>query len=396
MDTWWRRLAKSEYSGLLLLVIITLALHFSIILQPAELAFDEQHYVKDARAILAGQDTQRPEHPPLAKLIIVSGVYLFGDNPGGWRFFSVIFGTLCIIFFYLLCRRLASREVSLLATFLLSLENLTFLQASVAMLDVFSLAFTLLSFWLFLKGKYWLAGLAVGLSALAKLNGALAIVVIGVYWLITRRAKFYEMAMTAVVAPVSFLALMPLCNFAINRQFMDPIAQVRTMLSLSGSLTFASVKSEILSRPWEWVLYPKVMYYWYTPHYVGAISFNIWALIIPAVGYMIFRAIKRDQASFFGLAWFFGTYLVWIPASIVTDRVSFLYYFYPTVGAICLGLGLGMSRLLDVWRRRRTGKLRWVALLSVCGFLLIHVAVFVILAPVFYKWVKIFPILPQT
>ena len=42
---------------------------------------------------------------------------------------------------------------SFLATFLLSLENLSFVQASIAMLDVYSLAFMLLPFWLYLKGR---------------------------------------------------------------------------------------------------------------------------------------------------------------------------------------------------------------------------------------------------
>jgi len=41
--------------------------------------FDEQHYVPDARSILAGNGTQRLEHPPLAKLFIAAGIAIFGD-----------------------------------------------------------------------------------------------------------------------------------------------------------------------------------------------------------------------------------------------------------------------------------------------------------------------------
>ncbi len=41
-------------------------LHFCIINQPAQLMFDEQHYVPDGRNILWGEGSQRFEHPPWA------------------------------------------------------------------------------------------------------------------------------------------------------------------------------------------------------------------------------------------------------------------------------------------------------------------------------------------
>ena len=76
--------------------------------------------------------------------------------------------------------------------------------------------------------------------------------------------------------------------------------------------------------------------------------------------------------------------------NLITDRISFIYYFYPTVGAICIGLGLGLSQLLDVWESKKQGKLRWGAMLAVAGYLVCHIAVFVILSPVFARWVPLF------
>ena len=84
------RLGKWEYLGLCLLVLVTLVMHFSIIMQPDVVVFDEQYYVDDARSILQGDDTLRPEHPPLGKLFVVLGMFVFGDNPLGWRFFSTL------------------------------------------------------------------------------------------------------------------------------------------------------------------------------------------------------------------------------------------------------------------------------------------------------------------
>ncbi len=381
------RLSKWEYTWLCLLVLVILAMHFSIIMQPAELVFDEQYYITDASSILQGDGTLRPEHPPLGRLFITFGIFLFGDNPLGWRFFPILFGAICIMLFYLVCRQLAMpKRASFLATFLLALDNLSFIQASIAMLDVYSLTFMLLSFWLYLKGRYLLSGVSVGLSALAKLSGVLALPVILLHWLLTKRAGPIQFAVSMLSAYASFLLLMPLFDFVVSRQLLNPIGRIYTMLTMGSNLTFANVTASNASRPWDWILRPEIMSYWYEPHYIGAISFTIWALIIPAVFYMAFRAAKGSSAGLFGVSWFVSTYLFWIPVSLITDRISYLYYFYPTVGAIGIGLGLGLSRLLGVWETRREGKLRWVAMLTASGYLLLHVGVFVILSPLSTWW----------
>jgi hypothetical protein len=104
---------KWEYTWLCVIVLVSLALHFSLILMPPQPIYDEQFYVDDARSILAGQSTLRPEHPSLGKLFVVAGISIFGDGPMGWRFFSVVFGAGGIILFYLICRQLAmSRRAS--------------------------------------------------------------------------------------------------------------------------------------------------------------------------------------------------------------------------------------------------------------------------------------------
>ena len=179
-----------EYTWLCVMVLATMALHFSVILMPDKPVYDEQFYVADSRSILAGHGTLRPEHPSLGKDFIVAGIRLFGDGPMGWRFFSVIFGTAGIVLLYLICRQLAtSRLAAYLATFLFAFENMSFVQASIGMLDVYCVTLMLASFWLYLKGRYPLAGIMVGLSALAKLNGALAVIPIGLHWLLTRRDR---------------------------------------------------------------------------------------------------------------------------------------------------------------------------------------------------------------
>jgi len=376
-----------EYFWLYLLVLVTLILHVVIIGNPSALILDELHYVPDARSIMLNQETMHLEHPPLAKLFIVGGISLFGDNFWGWRFFSVVFGTVTIVLFYFLCRRLTmSRNAASIATFLLALENMTFVQASVAMLDVYCLTFMMASFLLYASRKYASSGVAVALAALAKLNGALVALAMFIHWLFRRQGRSWWFVLTIVLAPVAFVGLMALFDLVIVRDFsalVDPITRIKTMLSLSGSLTFAAADHPAMSRPWEWLIYYKPMAYWHTPHYLSAISPSIWALTIPTFGYMIYRAVKGSSAGLFGAAWFASTYLVWIPVSLITNRVSYIYYFYPTIGAVCLGLGLGLSQLLDFYRERRPGKLKKTVLALFVFYLVFHLACFIILSPLF-------------
>ncbi|MFC1592866.1 glycosyltransferase family 39 protein, partial [Candidatus Omnitrophota bacterium] len=260
------RLGKWEYIWISLLVLATLAMHFSLINQPGELVFDEQYYVNDARSILNGDSSYRQEHPPLGQLLVAFSMLLFGDNPLGWRFLSIIFGTAGIVFFYLICRQLAmSRRASFLATFLLALENQSFIQASVAMPDVYSVTFMLISFWLYLKGNYPLAGVLVCFSTLAKLSGALALPAIVLHWLLVRRDRSLHFSASMILAPLLFIVLIPLFDFAIFRQLIDPVTRIATMLSMSSSVTFTLVTHPYASYPWEWKLQPQIMPYWYLP-----------------------------------------------------------------------------------------------------------------------------------
>ncbi len=383
-----------EHFFMCVVVAITLAMHFSTVSPPADTILDEIHYVKDARVIITEHETERPEHPDLAKLIIVGGIEAFGDNAWGWRVFPILFGTAGIVMFYFLCRKLEmGRTGSNLATFLLAFENASYVQNHVAMLDVFYVTFMIAAFLLYVSKRYLLSGVGIGLSALSKLDGALAAPVVFVHWLFSKRQKRSPwFGLTALFSIITFMEGMILFAWIITRQFnasIDPIARIREMLQLTGSLTFANVTHPALSRPWQWLIGYKPMAYYVDPHYTSAISFTVWALAIPAFVYMVWKAIRGSEAGLFGAAWFFGTYLIWIPLDIITNRATYPYYFYPTIGSLCIGIALGLSDLVGFFKRRRTGKLRWVAISFVILVIVLHLVSFYILSPVFnydYNW----------
>jgi dolichyl-phosphate-mannose-protein mannosyltransferase len=478
----WLKLRNREYTPLGLLVIIVLILHFSTILQPQDLVFDEQYYVPSAGYIIQGEGTDRTEHPPLAQLIITAGILVFGDNPFGWRIFTVLFSVAGLVFFYMIGRQLGlNRKYAFLATFLLSFENLSFIMGSVAMLDVFSLTFMLGSFWLYLKGRYASSGLMVALATLCKLTGILALPVILVHWLLTRpsfasplrgeekgegdfpsslrapllpkQSQFYKRSLEGIypiglflaTSLASFFLLMPLLEFAIWHKWLNPFLQVKTMLTINAGSTFAAYPSEMLSRPWDWLIRPEILTFWIDPHYIAMISPPIWVLIIPAAAYSIFILLKQKfwvlphfllpfwsppvaaeatknrpltchsggvlpetpqdseesggvdhyystrlttsgDIALFALIWFTFTYLIWISVSLISDRMSYIYYIYPAIGSVCLAISMAVAELNKLINRQSNSILKkWLDII-IPLYLLLCLGAFVILSPIPYWW----------
>lgn len=401
------RILHREYLWLCVIVAVTLALHFTLIYQEyhpfflfqqvtshnyflkhTDTIFDEKYYVSDAGSILTGNGTQRPEHLPLGKLIIVAGMKIFGDNPLGWRFFPILMGAAGIVFFYLVCRRLnMSKTAAYLATFFLAFENQTFIITGIAMLDVSLLPLMLISFWLYLRKNYLLAGIFIGLSGLVKLTGFMVLPVIVLHWIAMRREGDWKFLALIVLAPVSFLVLLPGFDYFIFGGLVNPFERVYTVLSMSSSLTFANAYQTIDSRPWGWILNVDMLPLYYRPHYVATISLTVWLVIIPIIGYMVYRAFKGNEAANFALWWFFGTYVLWIPLSLITDRVSFVYYFFPAIGSICVGMGLAFSQLADAWRNSVSRAWRWSAIIGLSGYMVMHLVVFLALSPLTSWWI---------
>ena len=445
----WQRFLHWEYLGLLIIVAVTLAFHFVAIERPPTIVWDEVWYVGDARSIISGTGELRPEHPPLAKLFIVAGdyifngfnapekdtgaktqqaigsdsandtvidvsdasefsvgttiridaeqmditsidtalnqitvkrgaggttvashaaqqtIYVFTDNAFGWRFFSIIFGTIGIVLFYFICRKLKfSWKATMLATFLFAFEDMTFLHSGLALLDVYMVTFMLAAVLLYLDEKYLLSGIFVALSAECKLAGVLIIIAIFLHWAIYRRDKWKSFAGSLVVAAFSFVFFLVFFDFFIKGGFENPITRINALLTGTAANQFTIPKLSISSRPWTWI-YPQwvqpyynspnvpFIVYSYNPQYISFISSTIQILIIPTIGYMIYKAIKGSKSAGLVLLWFLATYLVWIPLDIVTNRVTFVFYFLSTTPAICIGIGMALSDALDRLKNRR-------------------------------------------
>ncbi|MBV8451871.1 MAG: phospholipid carrier-dependent glycosyltransferase, partial [Deltaproteobacteria bacterium] len=80
---------------LIALVGVAAALRFWHLGHPAEIVFDEVHFVGQARHYIHGEPFLDP-HPPIAKLLIAAGILMFGDYSRNWRLGNALLGTVMV------------------------------------------------------------------------------------------------------------------------------------------------------------------------------------------------------------------------------------------------------------------------------------------------------------
>lgn len=147
------------------------ALRFGRLSVPHGVVFDETYYVPDAYGILRhgveinhvhdantllargsthillGTQGEYVAHPPLGKIMIAAGEWLFGLTPFGWRFATALIGTVAILMIARIARRMTgSTSIGCAAGLLLALDGLEFVLSRTAILDIFLMFWVLAAF----------------------------------------------------------------------------------------------------------------------------------------------------------------------------------------------------------------------------------------------------------
>src|SRR5450432_3657387 len=114
------------------------------------LIFDESWWVPTARKWLEAGEMTHHEHPALGKLLIAAGMAAFADNPFGWRIMAAIFGSLTLGAMFLWALALFRNLPAALWIAAITLfDQVVYIQARIAMLDIFLMAFCALALALF-------------------------------------------------------------------------------------------------------------------------------------------------------------------------------------------------------------------------------------------------------
>lgn len=372
-------------------VILFLAAHFALLVgvtTPEKFYFDEVHYVPAARQMLEPvmpSPMLNPMHPPLAKQLIALSIRAFGDEPLGWRYPGVLFGSLAIVAMYLCGLALFAAQAPAIASALLAFSNqMLFVQSRIAMLDIFSLAFSLFAIAAFMQGfrkerphlMFALAGLGFGLSAACKWSGlfalAVCIAIVAVIRLMQSwRTRFadgnaldwyrpdqwpgfrsYHFAACFVLIPamVYLASFVPLYGLSLSGiwEAQRRIFGDNTTTAIAGHTYMSSWPSwPFLVRP-VWYLFDKIG----DDRIAAVVLLGNPLLLWPALAALAIClrdwVVTRRRDAFLILSFYFGNWLAW---AMLPRTLGFLYYYLPAATVASLAL---------VYALRRGNSPRWL------------------------------------
>ena len=359
---------------------------------PSKPFFDEVHYLPAARAVLALTHPANPEHPPLAKELIALGIAVFGDRPLGWRLPSALFGTLGL---FAAMRALWFASLSRFATvtfgILLATAFPLFVQARIAMLDVFMCAFVLAALWMCAgavrenetaRWRLAVAGAMLGCAMACKWNAVPLAVLPGLAFLAVR-AKFggrhfatarrgppvagmtlIEAALWLGVVPLLVYALTYWPNLLYARDAIGPAELIDLqfrMLHLQEEV----VQPHTYQSVWyEWAGNWRAIWYLYevvdgARRGVMLIGNPLTMLLgLPAVAWCAWAGVFRRRGDALAVAVLYAVSLgLWVVAA---KPVQFYYHYLLSSCFLVAALALGLDEL---WKRGR----RWPPLLVLAG-----------------------------
>jgi dolichyl-phosphate-mannose--protein O-mannosyl transferase len=374
----------SPRGSALIPVILFLVAHAVLLIgitAPDKFVFDEVHYVPAARQMLEPvmrEPMLNPMHPPLAKQIIALSIRAFGDNPLGWRYPGTLFGALAIVAIYLCALALFGSPAPAVAASLIAFFNqMIFVMARTAMLDVFALTFSLFGVAAFLFGFrqvrpqacFALAGVAFGLSAACKWSGlfplATAIVIIAVIRLMQGwrtsfadaepsdwyrpdlwpdfRAHHFMLCLVLAPAAAYLASFVGLYGFSIGDiiEAQRRIFSDNTTTALGGHTYMSAWPSwPFLVRP-VWFLFDNLGNDTISAVVCLGNPLVLWpALLAVAVCARDFIVARRSDA-FLVLAFYTGPWLAW---ALLPRTLGFIYYYMPSASIASLALVHALRR----------------------------------------------------
>ncbi|MEH3101751.1 glycosyltransferase family 39 protein [Sphingomonas adhaesiva] len=333
---------------------------------PHMIVFDEIHYVAAARQLIALSGPTNIEHPLLAKELIAASMLAFGDTPFGWRFASTIAGAATVAGAFALALVVTRRvRAGLLAAILTLLGFTVYVQARIAMLDTFMLAFLIWGIVL-LAGSMrggsvtrWTAGaVLLGLATACKWAAAPYVAAAGVAFLVLRRGRtdrwpgMRTIPALALLGGVSvatyFLTFAP--AFFYTTDALTPRTLLPFQYEMYQRQTQVLPPHTYQSNWWTWPLMIRPI--WYLYERADEAQRGILLIGNPAVMWGGLVAVAACFAGWVktGAARLLAPAMLWTFAvgifAVIPKSLGFYYYYYPASVFVAVALAVA----LDEWR----------------------------------------------
>lgn len=348
--------------------------------------FDEVYHGRTAYEFLHKLTTYETTHPHLGKILISIGIMIFGMNPFGWRFMSVIFGILIIPLMYLFARKLLKDPfIAAATTGLLVFDCMHYNLSRIATIDIFAAFFILLMYYFmydyFLKDSKYrqgkschldrfppgevlfplaLSGIAMALGVSTKWTGVYAGLGLGIlffWYTLTHFPKgqtfrlfgFCCLFFVAIPLVIYTLCFIPVVGYTEYSGLIDKaIKGTQYMFDYHANL----VAEHYYSSPfYEWPII------WMPlldandavdAARVSAVSCMgnpaIWWVGIPCQLFVFFRwIIKKDKKAGFLCIAYLAQYVPWMSIS----RITFIYHYFPAILFVILMMGYTMLHIKE-------------------------------------------------
>lgn len=348
-------------SRLILLGILSFALVTRVfdLNSPPKEYFDEVYHAFTAKVMLGSDPSKAWEwwntpptgfafewtHPPLAKLGMVVGMKIFGENSFGYRIPGALLGVGSIFLIYLLAKVLFDDEaIGLMSAGVFSLDGLGLVMSRIGMNDGYVLFFSLLAIYLFLKQKNFTSAIAFGLAISSKWSAIWSLPIFFVIWL-KRKNKFELPNLWFLVLPIAIYLLTYSQMFLTGHSLKVWWGMQQQMWWYHTGLKATHAYS---SPWWSWPLLIRPIYLYTSDEINGTVA-RIYAFGNPLVFWFGFTSVIISALyAFFernkklGLVVF--SYLIFFVPWALSPRIMFLYHYLPSVPFLAIATGYVLRR----------------------------------------------------
>jgi 4-amino-4-deoxy-L-arabinose transferase-like glycosyltransferase len=284
-------------------------------------------------------------HPPLAKLGMVLGMTIFGQNAFGWRIPGAILGVGSVFLVYLIAKKIFDDDLTgVLSAAVFALDGLPLVSSRIGMNDTYFLFFALLSIYLFMKEKDLFSAAAWGLSLSSKWSALWTIPIIFILWL-KRKNKIKPSILWFLILPPAIYLLSYLPMFASGHTLTTWWGMQEQMWWYHTGLKATHAYS---SPWWSWPFLIRPVYLYTSDEISGFVSriymmgnpFVFWFGLASILTSAVYAYLEKNKKAGFVVF----SYLIFFAPWAASPRIMFLYHYLPSIPFLAIAVGYVLRR----------------------------------------------------